>query len=120
MAYHFTASHVFMTTGCAGGLNVALEKYDNYGDEIINLHLSSGSSKTTWKLGGIPRFVETKEYFQLDISKIEEAITPKTRALRLNSPNNPTGVVYREDLLKGLAELLYSKRTAWPRGLYHY
>lgn len=107
----FTANHVFMTTGCAGGLNVLLKSMINSGDEIIIPTPFFWEFKNyVENFGGIPRFVETKDDFQLDIGKIEEAITPKTRAILLNSPNNPTGVVYREDLLKGLAELLYSKR----------
>ena len=52
------------------------------------------------------KLVETKEDFHLDVEAIEEAITEKTRAIMINSPNNPTGVVYHEDELKELAALL--------------
>ena len=54
--------------------------------------------------GGIMRLVQTKKDFQLDIEKIEKAITKKTKAILLNSPNNPTGAVYTEESIKGLIE----------------
>jgi aspartate aminotransferase len=107
----FTSSHVFMTAGCAGGLNMILRSILNRGDEVIV------PSPFFWEFknyinnaGGVTRFVETRADFQLDVGLIERAITPKTRAVLINSPNNPTGAVYSEESLKELAALLYKKR----------
>jgi len=107
----FTANHVFMTVGCAGGVNIVFKSMLNRGDEVIV------PSPFFWEFknyvenfGGVVRFVETKPDFQLDIGNIEAAITDKTNAILINSPNNPTGVVYSEESLKELANLLYDER----------
>jgi aspartate aminotransferase len=108
----FTPNHVFMTTGCAGGLNILLKSMLTRGDEVIV------PSPFFWEFknyienyGGNIRFVRTKKDFQLDIEKIGKAITQKTKAILLNSPNNPTGAVYTEESLRSLAELLNEKRA---------
>jgi aspartate aminotransferase len=108
----FTLNHVFMTTGCAGGLNILLKSMLTKGDEVIV------PSPFFWEFknyienhGGHFRLVQTKKDFQPDIEKIGKAITRKTKAILLNSPNNPTGAVYTEDTLKSLAELLNKKRA---------
>ena len=117
----FQAGHVFMTVGCAGGLNVILKSMLNPGDEVIV------PTPFFWEFknyinnfGGVTRFVETKEDFQLDIGNIEAAITKETKAILINSPNNPTGAVYNEDSLKQLAALLEHKTGAGPGYLYYY
>lgn len=108
----FTGNHVFMTVGCAGGLNILLKSMLSKGDEVIV------PSPFFWEFknyienhGGKTRFVQTKKNFQLDIDKIEKVITKKTKAILLNSPNNPTGAVYTEASVKGLIELLNKKRA---------
>ena len=107
----FNPSQVFMTTGCAGGLNILLKSMLNRGDEVIV------PSPFFWEFknyienyGGIMKLVMSKEDFQLDIDRIERAITKKTKVVLLNSPNNPTGAVYNEKGLKDLAGLLKQKR----------
>lgn len=108
----FQAGHVFMTVGCAGGLNVILKSMVNRGDEVIV------PTPFFWEFknyinnfGGVTRFVETKEDFQLDLNNIEAAITKKTKAILINSPNNPTGAVYNEESIRQLAQLLNAKRA---------
>jgi aspartate aminotransferase len=108
----FTANHIFMTVGCAGGLNILLKSMLSRGDEVIV------PSPFFWEFknyienhGGKVRYVQTKKDFQLNIENIEKAITKKTKAILLNSPNNPTGAVYTEESVKGLVELLNRKRT---------
>lgn len=107
----FNPSHVFMTTGCAGGLNILLKSILNKGDEVLV------PSPFFWEFknyienyGGIMKLVRSTEDFQLDIDAMGQAITGKTKVVLLNSPNNPTGVVYSEKSLKGLAGLLKQKR----------
>ncbi len=107
----FTAMHVFMTVGCAGGLNILFKAMLNRGDEVIL------PSPFFWEFknyienfGAIPKVVDTTEDFQLDVGRIEAAITARTKAVLINSPNNPTGAVYSEESLKELADLLYRER----------
>jgi aspartate aminotransferase len=107
----FTANHIFMTVGCAGGLNILFKSMLSKGDEVIV------PSPFFWEFknyienhGGAMRLVQTKKDFQLDIEKIEKAITKKTKAVLLNSPNNPTGAIYTGESVKGLIELLNEKR----------
>ena len=107
----FTSQHVFMSVGCAGGLNTVLKSMLNRGDQVIV------PTPFFWEFknyienyGGIMRLVETKDDFQLDVEKIERAITDKTRAILINSPNNPTGVVYNEKSIESLARLLKAMR----------
>jgi len=107
----FTALHVFMTVGCAGGINILFKAMLNRGDEVIV------PSPFFWEFknyvenfGAIPKIVDTKEDFQLDIGNIEAAVTNRTKAILVNSPNNPTGVVYAEESLKELADLLFAQR----------
>jgi aspartate aminotransferase len=111
-AVSFTANHIFMTVGCAGGLNILLKSMLSKGNEVIV------PSPFFWEFknyienhGGAMRLVQTKKDFQLDIDKIEKAITKKTKAILLNSPNNPTGAVYTEESIKGLIRLLNTKRA---------
>jgi aspartate aminotransferase len=108
----FTATHIFMSTGCAGGLNILLKSMLSRSDEVIV------PSPFFWEFknyienhGGSMRLVQSKKDFQLDMEKLEKAINGKTKAILLNSPNNPTGSVYSEETLRALAELLNRKRA---------
>jgi aspartate aminotransferase len=107
----FTSLHVFMTNGCAGALNILFKAMLNAGDEVVV------PSPFFWEFknylenfGGVPVVVDTNDDFQLNIENIERALTDKTKAILINSPNNPTGAVYGEESLKQLAELLYEQR----------
>ena len=116
----FTASHIFMSNGCAGGLNILLKVMLNRGDEVIV------PSPFFWEFknyidnhGGIMKTVQSKNDFQLDIDRMENAITPKTRAVLLNSPNNPTGAVYSEKSISDLITLLNRKAVRRTGHLSH-
>lgn len=103
-----TADHVLMTCGAGGALNVALKTILNPGEEVIIL----APYFVEYKFyidnhGGVPVEVWTnRETFKLDLAAIEAAITSKTRAIIINSPNNPTGVIYQADELSALGELV--------------
>lgn len=102
-----TWDHIVMTCGAAGGLNVVLKTLLNPGDEVIVLvpffpeYLFYVENH-----GGRVRLVDTLEDFRLDLQAIEEALSPLTRAILLNSPNNPTGRMYSRESLARLAALL--------------
>jgi len=112
----FTKDHIIMTVGAAGGINVALKALLDAGNEVIvpnpffvefRFYIENH--------GGSMRLVDTRDDFHLDIEKIEKAINKKTKAIILNSPHNPTGVVYNEEELKDLAALLLKRKEKGQR-----
>ncbi len=100
-------NELVMTCGAAGALNVVLKSILNPGDEVIllspyfveyNFYVDNQ--------GGVSKIVETTEDFDLDCQAISEAITSKTKAIIINSPNNPTGQIYSKESLTKLGDLL--------------
>jgi aspartate aminotransferase len=97
----YSAADILMTTGAAGAINTILKAILDPGDEV--LVLSPYFPEYRFYIenhGGRMVGVETDERFQPDPARIIRAITSRTRALILNSPNNPTGVVYSESVLR--------------------
>jgi aspartate aminotransferase len=103
----FGAGDVIMTSGAAGGMNVVLRAICNPGDEVILLapffpeyrfYVQQANAK--------PVIVQTDEQFEPDLAAIAAALTERTRAIIINSPNNPSGAVYSEERCRALAELL--------------
>jgi aspartate aminotransferase len=68
--------------------------------------------------GGVPVIAETGEAFEFDLAELDAKIGPRTRAVIVNSPNNPTGVVYEEASLRRLADLLREKSARFGRPIY--
>lgn len=115
----FNENHVLMTCGAGGALNVVLKTLLNPGEEVI----VPAPFFVEYKFyidnhGGVFRQVPTTSGFQLDLDAIAAAIGPKTRAIILNSPNNPTGVIYGADSLKSLGRLLEQKEAAYGAPVY--
>jgi len=103
----FTAEDVFMTVGAAGACNVILKSILDPSDEV--LVLAPYFAEYQFYIanhGGRMVIVETDDSFLPDVDRIATAITPRTRALILNTPNNPTGRVYPESVLRDLDEML--------------
>jgi aspartate aminotransferase len=109
----FTAEDIFMTVGSAGACNVILKSILDPGDEVIVL-MPCFSEYPFYiaNHGGCMVPVETDASFLPDVERIRAAITPRTRALILNTPNNPTGRVYPESMLRDLQTML--ARSAQP------
>ena len=105
----FVAEDVFMTIGSAGACNVILKSILDPGDEVIVLMpcFSEYQFYVSNHAGKLVQ-VETDENFLPDVGRIAAAITPRTRAIILNTPNNPTGRVYPEVILLELNALLTS------------
>ncbi|MBU0552456.1 pyridoxal phosphate-dependent aminotransferase [Myxococcota bacterium] len=98
-----TPSHVIASNGAKQSLMIALRALVDPGDEVIFLSPYWVSYPEMVRLcGATPVVVETDADFQPRLEDITAAITPKTRVIMLNSPNNPTGVVYSAALLRGV------------------
>lgn len=98
---------ILMTVGAAGAINVVMKALLDPGDEVIilapffveyNFYVDNH--------GGVTKIVNTAPDFSLDLGAIETAITPKTKAIIINSPNNPTGQIYSATELAGLGAIL--------------
>ncbi len=110
---------VIMTCGAAGALNVILKAILDPGDEVI----TPAPYFVEYQFyadnhGGALKTVSTKPDFSLDINAIDAAITEKTKAVLINSPNNPTGQVYSKESLDELGTLLKDKGKRLNRTLY--
>jgi aspartate aminotransferase len=115
----FEENHVIMTVGAGGGLNVTFKAILDEGDEVIvpspyfmefKFYIDNS--------GGKIRLVETNEDFSLNLDEIERAIGEKTKAILINSPNNPTGVVYSPESLERLGQLLKQKSQEFGKTIY--
>ena len=108
-----TQNHIIMTCGAAGGLNVVLKSILNPGDEVIVF--SPYFVEYLFYIencDGKPVVVPTNtQTFEPSIDLLAKSITSKCKAIIINSPNNPTGVVYSEEILKKIAALLEAKET---------
>ncbi|TET67986.1 MAG: pyridoxal phosphate-dependent aminotransferase, partial [Dehalococcoidia bacterium] len=110
----FTSNDIVMTCGAAGALNVVLKAILNQGDEVIifapyfaeYVHYIDNHY-------GVARIIPTDEQFAPRLDALENAINEKTRAVVINSPNNPSGAVYSKERLHGLGELLRKKETQY-------
>jgi aspartate aminotransferase len=103
----FEAADVIMTSGAAGGMNVTLRALCNPGDEVLILTPFFPEYRFyVEQAGGRVVLVPTDADFQPDLGKIEAAITERTRAIIINSPNNPTGAIYSEANCRELGALL--------------
>ncbi len=116
----FTERNILMTVGAAGGLNVTFKTLLDPEDEVIVFapyfgEYRSYAANYGAKLVVIPPNIPT---FQPDLNKLEESITSQTKAVIINSPNNPTGVVYAEDTIKEMAEILNKKQHEFKTDIY--
>ncbi len=110
----FTANEIVMTCGAAGALNTALKAISEPGDEIIifapyfseYIYYADNHQATT-------RAVPTDSKFIPDLKALEESVTRKTKAVLVNSPNNPTGVVYNHKTLQGIGKILAKKEKQY-------
>jgi len=110
----FTLNDIIMTCGAAGALNVVLKAILNQGDEVI-IFAPYFPEYINYidNHNGILRILPTDEQFIPKLDALEVALGPRTRAVLINSPNNPSGAVYSEDVLHELGELLTKKETQY-------
>lgn len=116
----FNAHNILMTVGAAGGLNVVFKTLLNPGDEVITFapffgEYNSYASNYDAKLVVVP---PNTVDFQPNLAAFGALITEKTKAVIVNSPNNPSGVVYSEATIIRLAEILNEKQKAFGTSIY--
>ena len=116
----FSQSNILMTVGAASGLNVILKTLLNPGEQVMVfapyfVEYGSYVGNHGGTLKKVPTLPGT---FGLDLPAIEAAITPKTRAMIINSPHNPTGTVYSREELEGLTAILAKASERNGRPLY--
>mgnify|MGYP006292696171 CR=1 FL=1 len=118
-ATKFNSDDIIMTCGAAGALNAVLKAVLNPGEEIITpapFFVEYGFYADNH--GGSLKTVPTHSDFSLDLDAMENAVTENTRAVLINSPNNPTGQVYSEENLNRLGEILRKKSREYKRVVY--
>lgn len=110
---------VIMTVGASGALNIALKAILDDGDEVItSIPYFVDYTAYVEAHGGELVKVPTKADFQLDLSGIAKAVTSRTKAVLINSPNNPTGQIYPEADIIELGRILEAKRAEFGNIIY--
>lgn len=117
---HFEGKNIVMTVGAAGGLNVILKSLINPGDEVIAFapYFGEYRSYTNNYDGVLVEISPNTVDFQPKLDEFEQKITPKTKAVIVNTPNNPTGVVYSEDTIKKLASIMEAKQKEYGTDIF--
>ncbi len=117
---HFTERNILMTVGAAGGLNVILKTLLNPGDEVLTFApYFVEYNNYVANFDGVIKAVRTDENTFMPVpERLRDAITPKTKALIVNTPNNPTGAVYSEEVIKSIAEVLAEKEKEYGISIY--
>ncbi|MDE7323428.1 MAG: pyridoxal phosphate-dependent aminotransferase [Lachnospiraceae bacterium] len=118
MAY--TAEHLFMTTGAAGAVAHAVRAVTQPGDEVITFapyfpEYNHYVNQTGAVLKVVP--ADTVQ-FQINFEELEKLLSPKTMALLINTPNNPSGTVYSTATIKKLAQLLEMKQNEYGHDIF--
>jgi len=117
---NFQANNLIMTVGAAGGLNVVFKTLLNPGDEVIafspyfleyNAYVSNYDGILVEVPCAMPAFLPSPR-------KLAEAVTERTRAVIINNPNNPTGVVYPVEVIKEIAGVLEEKEKEFGTDIY--
>lgn len=110
---------VIMSVGAIGAINTVLKTLVNPGEEIVTpAPCFVGYSQYAFNANASVRTASSDDRFHLNMNAIEEAITGKTRVMIINSPNNPTGVVYSADELNQLGRLLESASQRFGKRIY--
>lgn len=117
---NFAGKNITMTVGAAGGLNVALKTLLDPGDEVIVFAPYFGEYRSYVNNfdGVIVEISPNTDNFQPKLDEFEAKLTEKTKAVIVNTPNNPTGVVYSEETIKKLAAVMEAKQKEYGHEIY--
>ena len=115
----YTDKNIFMTCGASASLNIIFKAIIESDDEIIvNIPYFPEYKVFIEGQGGKPVFAKCSENLCLDISEIENKINENTKAILINSPNNPSGVIYPKENLSALTELLERKQNEYSHPIF--
>lgn len=116
----FTKDNIIMTVGAAGGLNVILKTLINPGDEVVAFapYFLEYRSYINNYDGVLVEISPDTETFMPNLAEFAEKITAKTKAVIINNPNNPTGVVYSEEIIEKLANIMEDKQKEFGTEIY--
>ena len=115
----FAANNIYMTCGAAAGLAISIRALCCDGDEFVILAPYFPEYNVFIKAaGGTPVTVGFDESFQIDFDALRGAITKRTKAVIVNSPNNPSGVVYSKETIEKLAKLLSERAAEYAHPIY--
>ncbi len=116
----FKEENICMTVGAAGGLNSILKALLNPGDEVLTFAPYFGEYRSyVGNYDGILKVVSPNlPDFQPNLKEFEEMIGPKTKAVIINTPNNPTGVVYTKETLERIGQILEKRQTEYHTSIY--
>lgn len=116
----FHENNIMMTVGAAGGLNVILKTLLNPGDEVLTFAPFFGeySNYVANYDGTLIAVSPDTTTFQPNLAEFERKLSKETKAVIINSPNNPTGVVYSEDTIRKLAAILNAKQQEFDTDIY--
>lgn len=117
---HFNYRNIIMTVGAAGGLNIILKTILDPGSEVMVFAPYFGEYRSYVANfdGKLVEVAPNTADFQPDTADFEKKITPKTRAVIVNTPNNPTGVIYSQETMKNIASILCAKEQEYGTDIY--
>ncbi len=117
---NFNMSNILMTVGAAGGLNVILKSLIDPGDEVMVIapYFGEYNNYIANFDGVVVKVDPNPPTFQPNLADFEARITAKTKAVIVNTPNNPTGVIYSEETIKKMAEILVAKEKEFGTSIY--
>lgn len=116
----FSQDNIIMTVGAAGGINVIFKTLLDPGDEVIAFAPFFGEyrSYATNFDGKLIIISPNTVDFQPNLQEFKEKLSPRTKAVIVNSPNNPTGVIYSETTIKNLTAILEEKQKEYGTDIY--
>lgn len=115
-----TGKNLFMTAGAAASVTITFKALTEPGDEFVTFAPFFPEYRVFVEAcGGKLVVVPAKtDDFQIDLTALERALTPQTKAVIVNSPNNPSGAVYRETTIRHLADLLRAKEQEYGHPIF--
>lgn len=115
-----TGKNLFMTTGAAASVTITFKALTEPGDEFVTFAPFFPEYRVFVEAcGGKLVVVPAKtDDFQIDLTALERVLTPQTKAVIVNSPNNPSGAVYRETTIRRLADLLRAKEQEYGHPIF--
>lgn len=117
--FGLTEDDFYVTCGAASSLVISLKAVLFPGDEVLVMAPFFPEYRVfTEVCGGIVRVVPPRSDFEIDIDAVKEALSPKTKAVIINSPNNPSGMVYSEKTLQELSDLLRAHEASIGETIY--